>query len=158
MKILIALDGSECSKAAIDFVLARPWLPDDSFLIVHVVEPIPADMGINYVPTCTTLCDNAVFEAARSLTDDAKARLEKGLPKNEVKCEVVSGMIKCEIIDLARSWTADLIVMGSHGRTGVSRLFLGSVAEDVLKDAPCSVEIVKGQHKDSKHNSKSGAV
>jgi nucleotide-binding universal stress UspA family protein len=67
-------------------------------------------------------------------------------------------MIKCEIIDLAKSWTADLIVMGSHGRTGVSRLFLGSVAEDVLKDAPCSVEIVKGQHKDTKHNAKSGAV
>jgi len=144
MKILIALDGSECSKAAIDFVLARPWLPDDSFLIVHVVEPIPADMGINYVPTCTTLCDNAVFDAARSLTDDARARLEQGLPKNNIRCEVVSGMIKSEIIDLAKTWPADLIVMGSHGRKGVSRLFLGSVAEEVLKDAPCSVEIVKG--------------
>ncbi len=62
MKILIALDGSECSKGAIDFVLARPWLPEDSFVLVHVVEPIPADMGINYVPTCTNLCDNAIFD------------------------------------------------------------------------------------------------
>ncbi|MBS1998490.1 MAG: universal stress protein [Cyanobacteria bacterium SZAS LIN-2] len=151
MNILIALDGSECSKAAIDFVLARPWLPGDSFLIVHVVEPIPADMGINYVPTCTTLCDNAVFEAAHSLTDDAKARLEAGLPDHPVRCEVVSGMIKGEIIDLAKTWPADLIVMGSHGRKGVSRLFLGSVAEEVLKDAPCSVEIVKSDQHEHKH-------
>lgn len=143
MKIIIALDGSECSKAAIEFVLARPWLPEDSFLVVHVVEPIPADMGINYVPTCSTLCDNAVFDAAKSLTDDAKTRLEAGLPNNEVRAEVVSGMIKSEIIDMAKTWHADLIVMGSHGRKGVSRLFLGSVAEEVLKDAPCSVEIVK---------------
>ena len=118
-----------------------------------IVEPIPADMGINYVPTCSTLCDNAVFDAARSLTDDAKIRLEQGLPKNAVKCEVVTGMIKCEIIDLAKSWPADLIVMGSHGRKGVSRLFLGSVAEEVLKDAPCSVEIVKGEGHEAKHNS-----
>ncbi|MBU6454467.1 MAG: universal stress protein, partial [Cyanobacteria bacterium REEB67] len=74
MNILIALDGSECSKAAVDFVLSRPWRPDDTFVIVHVVEPMPADMGINYVPTCTSVCDNAIFEAAKSLTDDAKAR------------------------------------------------------------------------------------
>ena len=143
MNILIALDGSECSKAAVDFVLSRPWRPDDTFVIVHVVEPMPADMGINYVPTCTSVCDNAIFEAAKSLTDDAKARLTEGLPGHEVRCEVVSGMIKGEIIDLARTWPADLIVMGSHGRKGVSRLFLGSVAEEVLKDAPCTVEIIK---------------
>jgi nucleotide-binding universal stress UspA family protein len=142
MRILIAIDGSECSKAAIEFVLARPWLPEDSFLIIHVVEPIPADMGINYVPTCNTLCDNAVFEAARDLTEDARVRLAAGMPNNEVRTEVVTGMIKGEIIDMAKTWHADLIVMGSHGRKGVSRLFLGSVAEEVLKDAPCSVEIV----------------
>jgi len=153
MKILIALDGSECSKAAIDFVLARPWLPDDTFLIVHVVEPLQADMGINYVPISATLCDNAIFEAGHSLIDDARIKLKSALPGCEIRCEVISGMIKGEIIDLAKSWPADLIVMGSHGRKGMSRLFLGSVAEEVLKDAPCSVEIVKSEIHEHKHDS-----
>jgi nucleotide-binding universal stress UspA family protein len=148
MKILVAIDGSECSKAAIDFIVARPWASDDTFLLLHVVEPIPADMGINYVPTCTNLSDNAIFESARALTDEAKERIEQGLPGHVVRSEVVSGMIKAEIIDIAKSWPADMIVMGSHGRKGVSRLLMGSVAEAIVKDAPCPVEVIKndGHH------------
>ena len=50
MKVLIAVDGSECSKEAVDFVARRPWAPDDVFLMLHVIEPIPVDVGIAYIP------------------------------------------------------------------------------------------------------------
>ena len=56
------------------------------------------------------------------------------------------GNVKAELIDLAEKWGADLIVMGSHGRTGFDRFLLGSVAEEILRQSPCSVEIVKGKH------------
>jgi nucleotide-binding universal stress UspA family protein len=47
------------------------------------------------------------------------------------------------IVDAAREWHADLVVMGSHGRRGLDRLVLGSVAESVVRHSPCSVEIVR---------------
>jgi nucleotide-binding universal stress UspA family protein len=49
------------------------------------------------------------------------------------------------IVDEAKEWGADLIVVGSHGYTGLKRLLLGSVAQSVVTHAPCSVEVVRGK-------------
>jgi nucleotide-binding universal stress UspA family protein len=77
--------------------------------------------------------------------DATVARLKRALPNREVSGVVKEGyVIEC-ILEEASDWNADLIVVGSHGRSGLSRLFLGSVAESVLTQAPCSVEIAKLQ-------------
>jgi len=146
MRVMIALDGSECSKYALEHVVKRPWRVDDLFLIAHVVEPIPVDIGIAYVPNAYSQTDGAAADAAYALMEVVKKELHEALPSHSVETKVAFGMVKSEILDLAKSWKADLIVMGSHGRTGFNRLLLGSVAEEVLRGAHCSVEIVK-QHK-----------
>lgn len=146
MKILVALDGSECSKYALEHVAMRPWRTEDSFLLVHVVEPIPVDIGIAYVPNAYTPTDGAAADAAKELMEIATNELKTALPQHNIESRVAYGMVRPELVEIAKQWKADLLVMGSHGRTGLNRFLLGSVAEEVLKAAPCSVEIVKRPH------------
>jgi len=77
---------------------------------------------------------------AESVVRGAAAELG-GLEKIELV--VRTGDPRVEILVEARSWGADLIVLGSHGRTGLRRLLMGSVAEYVMRHAPCSVEIAR---------------
>lgn len=64
-------------------------------------------------------------------------------PAIQVSHVFLEGDPATEIVDYARDANLDIIVMGTHGRTGVERLLMGSVAEKVLRDAPCSVLVVK---------------
>ncbi len=145
MRVLIPIDGSECSKAAVDYVKERPWNKEDTFLLVHVVEPIPVDIGIAYIPAAYTPDDGAAFTQSEALLKVVQGDLNSAFG-NKVESKVIAGPAKAEIVDLATEWKADLIVMGSHGRKGFNRLLLGSVTEDVMKSAPCSVTVVKSAH------------
>ncbi|MBP6745311.1 universal stress protein [bacterium] len=145
MRVLIPIDGSECSKAAVDYVKERPWNKEDTFLLVHVVEPIPVDIGIAYIPAAYTPDDGAAFSQSEALLKVVQGDLTSALT-NPIETKVIAGPAKAEIVDLAQEWKADLIVMGSHGRKGFNRLLLGSVTEDVMKSSPCSVTIVKSAH------------
>ena len=145
MRVMLAIDGSECSKNALDHVAKRPWRKEDCFLIAHVVEPMPVDIRIAYVPNAYSQTDGAVAEAANALVAAALKELREALPEATLESRVAFGMVKAELVGIAKEWHADLMVMGSHGRKGFNRLLLGSVAEEVMKAAPCSVEIVK-QH------------
>ena len=60
-----------------------------------------------------------------------------------VSTELVEGHPKSKIIDIADNWRADMIVLGSHGRTGLSRFLMGSVSQAVVRHAHCSVEIIR---------------
>ncbi len=71
------------------------------------------------------------------------ALLKEALPNHTVTGETLLGPVAKLILEEAINWNADLIVVGSHGRTGVGRFLLGSVADKVASHAPCSVEIVK---------------
>ena len=83
-------------------------------------------------------------EQAKQLTSQAASRIgESGLA---VETVVRLGDPRTVIVDEAAEWGANLIVMGSHGRTGLSRMLLGSVAQAVVGHAPCSVEVVRHPH------------
>lgn len=143
MRVLLAIDGSECSKAAVEYVKERPWHKDDEFLLVHVVEPIPVDIGIAYIPGAYTPDDGVVFEQSAALLKVVEGELRTTLAEQAIDAKVIAGPAKAELVDLAKEWPADIIILGSHGRKGINRMILGSVAEDVMKSAECSVTIVK---------------
>jgi nucleotide-binding universal stress UspA family protein len=84
---------------------------------------------------------NRSFERAESLVEKIAVRLQSA--GFSVSVSTPDAEPRHGIVDEARRWNADLIVMGSHGRSGFDRLLLGSVAEGVLRHAPCSVEIVR---------------
>jgi nucleotide-binding universal stress UspA family protein len=143
MRILLAVDNSDYSAAATEAVARRPWPTRSTVRVLSVVELLP-------VPASELWYDNrAGLDAAQremrknsiELTKRSAAKLErKGLKLESV---VRDGHPRTAIVDEARKWRADLIVMGSHGRTGLTRLLLGSVSLYVVSHAPCSVEVVR---------------
>ena len=140
MNILVALDGSESSQRAIEFIQQRPWLDLDHFLIISVVEPDKADVSMASALTKTS---EAFFGECEKVLSRARDSVKEKLPRNKIETRILTGPVKDTIIDCAREFNADLIVMGSQGRKGINRLIIGSVAEAVLRGAPCSVHIIR---------------
>ena len=143
MKILLAIDNSEHSAEAVREIAARPWPPNTTVRVLSAIEPVtpPAvelwyDAGGNLERV-----QQEMTKRANELTTRGAERLEgKGFA---VETMVRDGDPRSVIVDEAANWSADLIVMGSHGYTGVKRLLLGSVALYVVSHAPCSVEVVR---------------
>jgi nucleotide-binding universal stress UspA family protein len=143
MKILLAVDSSEYSTAAIKEVVRRPWPTRSMVRVLTVVEPYPAiavDPGYAGGEILETL-DREMKRRADNLTKKTVDRLRT--KELKVEAAIRTGDPASEIVDEARKWSADLIVLGSHGYTGIKRLFLGSVALFVVGHAPCSVEVVR---------------
>lgn len=145
MKILLAIDDSPHSTAALEGVLSRPWPEGSEFKVVSVVEPFHPEYAgwhTSYVPLALE-AQKELLESTKEMVAEAALQLEAKFGSDLITMEVLEGYIKDKIIETAREWPADLIVMGSHGRRGFTRFLLGSVSEAVVSHAPCSVEIVK---------------
>lgn len=134
MRILIAMDESDYSLRTAEAV-ARSIHPENSqVLLLHVLEPA------------------AVFEPDQSFwsrEEQAKIFLKKAAGQlqsanfREIDMRVVDGEVPKRIVEVAREWNADFIVLGSQGRTGLVDMLLGSVAESVARNADCSIVIVR---------------
>ena len=151
MKVLIALDDSECSDAAFESVVERCWAKDAQFRVITVAVPVylQAPMAGMYCEPMIVAQNEYENYCGKRVQERIK-QLEKLFPENAVSGETLLGPVAESIIDEAKSWNADLVVLGSHGRKGFSRFFLGSVAERFAVHAPCSVEIVKQRQSASK--------
>jgi nucleotide-binding universal stress UspA family protein len=145
MKILLAIDNSKSSQAAVRSVVARTWSPGTEVKVLNVVEPPSLLLGremTGYDPEFEAVW-KALREQAKAVVTKATDVLRKaGL---SVTSAMEEGDPKSKIIDLAKEWNADLIVLGSHGRKGLDRFLMGSVSEAVVRHAHCSVEIVRDQ-------------
>jgi nucleotide-binding universal stress UspA family protein len=143
MKILLAVDGSSFSDAAVEEVARRPWPAGSEVKVLQVSERplIPATEPWALPDNYFEEMDRAAREHARATVDKAVASLKKSELK--VVAEIVDGYPKHVIVDEAQQWGADLIVVGSHGYRGLTRLLLGSVSQAVASHAHCSVEIVR---------------
>ncbi len=151
MKVLLAVDGSPCSKLAIDSIANRVWPADTFFKVLTVLEPFHPELAgwhSGYVPLALEAQQERMNEA-RALVEETAGLLGKigDSAPDAVTSEVLEGNVKERIVECAREWHADMIVMGSHGRQGIEKLLLGSVSQAVLTEAPCSVEIVKANAK-----------
>lgn len=146
MKILLAIDGSSFSDAAVKEAADKPWPEDSEVKIISVVEPPLLPTVETWAPPENYLeaLEAAAEDQARSIVNKAadRVRQQQG-DRLRVSTEIVRGHPKHAIIDEADSWRADLIVMGSHGYRGLTRLWLGSVSQAVASHANCSVQIVR---------------
>ena len=152
MKILLAIDGSPCSEAAVAEVARRPWPGDSQLRVVSVVEPpgaLTAEpyMGVGgYFEEVERLKKKQADEVVESAADALRAGA--GTAAMEVSTEVLTGSPKRTIVEDAEEWGADLIVVGSHGYHTWERMLLGSVSQSVAAHALCSVEIVRCRQKE----------
>jgi len=144
MKVLLALDESRFSKAAVQMVLHQFRPENAEIIVLSVVEQIlmPAGLGgeLRYLPDLSAIREQ-VLRSVSQVTEEAATKLRDAGFK--VAIEIKEGDPKTWIIEFAAQWGADLIVMGSHGRTGFDRFLMGSVSEAVARHAHCSVHIVR---------------
>jgi nucleotide-binding universal stress UspA family protein len=143
MRIILAIDDSEFSADAIDEVRARPWPSDTTVRVLSAVEPITPPVMEPYYDASVTL--ERIRQELTSRSEELAARAADSLRKSGLKAETVvrPGDPRSVIVDEATEWSADLIVVGSHGYTGIKRFLLGSVAHSVVSHAPCSVHVVR---------------
>lgn len=138
--VLAPIDGSECSLNALQ--VAAQFARDQGarLTIGTVVDPAKAAAMSFGEATMTAACLDALDEEGRALLDAAEKQVA---PILAADVQLLSGPTVETIDDYARSSGADLIVIGSHGRTGLPRLFIGSVAEGVLRHASVPVLVVR---------------
>ncbi len=149
MKILFATDGSETARAALDFMLAFPFPKDCDITLISVIEKDklanPDAGGLSQEQqTALQETEDAVIESCdEMLTEEAERVREAGWAGRKL---IRSGHPADEIVRAATELKVNLVVVGSHGLTGIKRYLLGSVSATVLEYAHCSVMIVKGAH------------
>jgi len=145
MKILLAVDGSQCSDQAVEEVARRPW-PAGSEIKVFTAYELPPPSPEVW-PTLTTYfaeLERAASEQARAVMERALSKLRSAMGSEaNIDGEVAPGPPRTLILDQARNLKADLIVVGSHGYRSWERFVLGSVSQSIVSHAKCSVEVVR---------------
>lgn len=137
MKILLAIDSSEFSEAVIKEVAARPWPAESVVFVLTVVDLFALTSSVGYLEPFM----KNENDAARALVQSVAERLASlGI---ETVTQVVEGYPATSIVEQAKSWNVDFVFVGSHGHGGIARFFLGSIAKEVVRNAHCSVEIVR---------------
>jgi nucleotide-binding universal stress UspA family protein len=140
-KIVIAIDFSENSDYAFEYALALAKQFNAELTVMHVINE-PVDLRGFYVPHISfEQLEKEIEEGAGKMMDKfCRAKLE-GFAN--YKTAIVSGVPYEEIIRKAEETDASLIVMGTHGRTGLDHLIFGSTAERVVRSASCPVLTIR---------------
>jgi general stress protein 26/nucleotide-binding universal stress UspA family protein len=143
MKILLSVDDSRYSSEAVREVIERTWPPDTIVRVLSAVEDIPPPTADLWYDATGNL--ERANQELEERFEQLSARVAESLADAGLKAEPVvrHGDPRSVIVEEAKEWGADLIVVGSHGYTGLKRLLLGSVAQSVVGHAPCSVEVVR---------------
>ncbi len=140
-KILVPQDFSEYSLHALKYAVTFAELFNSELIILHIVEPIvyPADFSFGQVSI------PAMEEEIRKHSEEQLNELvTKEIPK-KIKATAIIRIGKpfIEIVEVAKSENADLIVISSHGRTGMDHVLFGSTADKVVRKAPCPVLTIR---------------
>ena len=154
MKILIATDGSKYSQRAVE--KACEFLQNgqqNDFKIISAVESVMPISGEPFGASneyYASIQAELVKKAQLSVDDAEKIISERcGNENVSIRTEVFKGAVKQTIVDEAKNFGADLIVVGSHGYGFIDRTFLGSVSDFTIHHAPCSVLVVRSSESET---------
>jgi nucleotide-binding universal stress UspA family protein len=153
MKILLAVDGSECGEEAVKEIAQRPWPAGSEVQVVSAiylpVTPTPETWALPesyYSQVEKVGREQADLAISRALSTLRESNSDRNTPLT-LTSQSILGQAEEVIIGAAKGWNADLIVLGSHGYRGWRRFVLGSVSQAVAWHAPCSVLIVRARRK-----------
>jgi nucleotide-binding universal stress UspA family protein len=145
MRVLIAVDDSEWSNAAIRYVESMAWPARSEMLVLSVAPSIYLAYSLGDVPAgFPAISDDIATQWRRHhetiATRDAERIAKLGFSTRALTAE---GDPRAVILETASRERSDLIIVGSHGRSGLKKLLLGSVSSHIVTHAPCSVLVVK---------------
>lgn len=140
-QILVPTDLGPMSDAALDYAieLAKPF--GATVQLVHVFEPPTLDLPEGMITGLADATGRILKSAEETLASAIEARRGKGVT---ITSEIREGRAWREIVDAARALDHGVIVMATHGRKGLTRALMGSVAEKVVRMAPCAVLTIPG--------------
>lgn len=156
-KVLVALDNSDQRQRILDHALTLAQGTHAQLMLTHVLSAYEKDspgIPIRSYQAYYPVLDEATwkiyqqrwqeFEATRlaQLQQDIETAQKMGI---QAEHSLLTGEAAAVICNVAKSWNADLIIVGSHGRKGLGELLLGSVSNHVMHHAPCSVLVVHGE-------------
>ncbi len=141
MKIMLATDGSEYSRRALQQTAILASALDAEVRIVLVSQSVFVRGSGSLMPPDTTMQLPSNEDAYRILADAASTFHSHGIDSDPH--HLVGDAIAETLLSAAASWKPDMIVVGSHGRTGVVRFLMGSVSSDLVQHARCTVMVVK---------------
>lgn len=143
-RILYPTDFSSASRPALERALGLARDSRAELIILHVMAPVIPVVGEGYIPPQTyEAIDTAARKSAQTKLDALVARARKAGVRT--RGLLVEGTPHDRIVRAAKAQRVDLIVMGTHGRSGLARLFVGSVASRVVSAAACPVMTVRGR-------------
>lgn len=148
-QVLFPTDFSGCANFALPYAAAIARATQAKIICVHVVEPIVPAVGYTGLAEpmpIADITDQLEDSAERELPRLAQCEECEGLNVEEV---IVHGDAAAEIVRVAEERKVDLIVISSHGRTGLGRMIFGSTAEAVVRHAHCPVLVVKPPHEEA---------
>lgn len=143
MKLVVAIDGPECAATALDYILAGKYNSSTYIYLLHVIVPGFADAPVAGIPD--------VVEEERKEEQGVLNALAQTL-RDKLGATVVTDILPGEaadvIADMCKKVGADEAIVPSHARHGFARLWFGSMADEIVDAAPCTVVVLKIPHKD----------
>jgi nucleotide-binding universal stress UspA family protein len=145
-KILVPVDGSPTSSRGLLEAIKLAGLTGARLRLIHVVDEISFASGLEAATMATGEMMQLLREGGELLLGKAAARAGKaGLRVDTVLCDGIAGRVCDQVVEQAKRWHADLIVLGTHGRRGVGRLLMGSDAEMIARLASVPVLLVRSK-------------
>lgn len=139
--ILVPTDFSACAEHAVDYACALAAKVGATVFLVTALGPSPSEVKVALTDSMLHSLTRAHQEALDKLAGSRRSVASFGTPF------VKTGDPRDAILVAARETDADLIVMGTHGRRGIAHLVMGSVAEDIVRNAPCPVLTVRSKRR-----------
>ncbi|HEY9713573.1 MAG TPA: universal stress protein, partial [Chroococcales cyanobacterium] len=144
MKVLVPVEDYLFSSAIVKLLSQHHWPADTEFFVVNVIEPHMMNLVAPLpMEPLFPIPEQHILHDAKELLAAATQALRFAIPGARFIEKIQVGNPAEEILSLARSWPADLIVAGSHGHSGFNKFFLGSVSLKVVTHSPCSVLLAK---------------
>lgn len=146
MRVLVAIEDEQFAPLILDFVAEHQWQAGSILRLITAVEPFLIGDNVTAVyggGVDVQIMEERVTNASKFLNkcrEQLHSKLGGLIP---IEVNVIVGQPHHVILDVSDDWKSDLIVMGSHGRTGFSRFLLGSVSLSVVSHANCSVAVVR---------------
>ena len=150
-RILVPVDGSPHSNRGLAEAIAIARLTGGRIRLVHVIDEPFVAVGVDGAMCGAADIFALVREGAQRVLADASETVKTaGVPVDDEVCDSFSGRLCDLVVQAAKHWPADLIVIGTHGRRGVGRMLLGSDAEQILRLSPVPVLLVRCEAGDTK--------
>lgn len=145
-RILVPVDGSPTSTRGLQEAIKLAKLTGARLRLMHVVDEVALASGLEAATMMTGEMIQLLRDSGARLLAKAQARATRaGVPVDTLLGDSLAGRICDQVVDQARSWRADLIVLGTHGRRGVGRWLLGSDAEMIVRLASVPVLLVRAE-------------